>query len=749
MVISFFTDVVVQFLAIFARTAPFLLLGLLAAGVLRIYVPDAWLLRVLGGHQGRNVALGSILGVPLPICSCGIVPLSMALRRKGAGRGATMAFMVSTPETSADAVALTFGLMGPVMALARPAVALVTSLVAGLLIEVSDEERGRGRGGSAPDAPADPPPPTTPLPADAADHDGVETPVASGEGSGEEDGGSPPEKGDAGVRDAGRHMAEALRYGYLELLPEISVWLLIGLSLTAVVAVAIPDDALAMGRLGTGLPSMALAVAIGLPIYMCASGSTPLAAALIAKGLNPGAALVFLLVGPATNLASITMVRRFFGRRFTWIYVGSIVTVALLSGLLLNAALGALGWTILPRVGGGDPAAVTAVEVLGAIVLAGLMLFNGARGALRGGLSELREGSVLLTAIAHLVRRWRRPRRDLAAATGAVLALAWLGSSLVVVDPGEVGVVRRFGAVLGPPLLEEGLHLRWPWPVERVDVLDRDTARLVELGFRLDGTRRLRDGSVSQELDMITGDENLVDVTALIQYRVADPIAYLYGCDSPEQVVRQIGIAAVSEVLVHQPIDELLTTRRPAIQEMVLARTQELADAYGLGVRVEGFRLLDVHAPAPVHDAFRDVASAQENLVTSVNRAEGYRDSTLARARGEAAQTGASAAVHAARVVARARGEADAFTRLVAASAPARAQTRTRLHLETIERVLSGRRLVVRPGRSGGEFELWLLDGGEAADAGGDGGATIRVPVIPQADGDPASAEVRLQERSP
>jgi membrane protease subunit HflK len=332
------------------------------------------------------------------------------------------------------------------------------------------------------------------------------------------------------------------------------------------------------------------------------------------------------------------------------------------------------------------------------------------------------------------------------AAALVVLAVSWwASSSQVTIAPGEAGVVRRFGVIVPQPI-QPGLHLRFPWPVERVDVVDRDTARLVEFGFRLEGTRRVRDGGVAQELDLVTGDENLVDVTAVLQYRVVDPVAYLVGCEVVDEVIRQVGAAAVSDVLVHQRIDEVLTTHRPQIQDQVLSRSQHLVDDYGLGVMLDGFRLLDVHAPAPVHDAFRDVASAQEDQATSINRAEGYRDATLAQARGEAVAVGTRATAHAEGATLRATAESTGFVLLLDAAATTRTLTRRRLYLEALEQVLDDRRIVVRPGRSGGEFELWLFEGDAARPADGSGGRSIQVPVLPQAPGDPRSATVTLEE---
>lgn len=718
MVTSFLVEIVRQFAWAFARSAPYLLLGLLAAGALRVFIPDELLLRMLGGTRRRSVVLASLLGIPLPICSCGIVPVSVALRRKGAGRGPTMAFLVSTPETGVDSIALTLGLMGPVMAVFRPMVALVTSLVGGLAVRASDGDHGDDEGDLGEDETA---PPT----ACACEEEGQD-------GCDEDDPG-------AGAPDDGGKLRSMLRYGFVDLLGEMAVWLLVGLALTAVVGAALPDGALEGGALGSGLASMLLMVFVGLPIYMCASGSTPLGAALVAKGLNPGAALVFLLVGPTTNLATITLVRRFHGDRFVKIYLATVVGCALLGGVALNVLVGVTGWQVLGRVGTTE-AVASPFEAFCALLLAALIVNALRRVGVRGRLRELRDSSVALALVLMRVRRWERPGRRIAAAVAALLVGAWLWSGVTVVRPGEVGIARHFGKAQSPPMTP-GLHLTAPYPIARVDICRTDRVRVAELGFRLRGEYRVRDPEVASELDLITGDENLVDITATAEYRVVDPLAFLYHVVDPDELVRHSTIAAMNEVVVGQRIDYLLTSGREDLQERTRVEAQALLDAYGVGVELISVRLLDVHAPPQVHDAFREVASALEDATTKVNVAEGDRARSLAEARGEATRVRKDAEADATRLVLRADGEARAFSGLAEVARKSPTTTRKRLYLETLERVLAGRRKIVRPGS--GQFDLWNLPGGGQGEAAG---RTIQVPVLPQRPGDPTSAEIELVE---
>ena len=718
MITSFLLEVLRQFAWAFARSAPYLLLGLLAAGALRVFIPDELLLRLLGGSRRRGVVTASLLGIPLPICSCGIVPVSVALRRKGAGRGPTMAFLVSTPETGVDSVALTLGLMGPVMAVFRPLVALITSLVGGLLVQASDDEHGDAEGDLGED-PAD-------------------------EGAaccGEADEGDRRDEGDEGEDDApfvdGR-LRSMLRYGFVDLLGEMAVWLLVGLLLTAVVGAALPAGALEGGALGSGVASMLLMVLVGLPIYMCASGSTPLGAALVAKGLNPGAALVFLLVGPTTNLATITLVRRFHGDRFVKIYIATVVACALVGGVALNALVAATGWQVLGRVGSAE-AAASPFEAFCALFLAALIVNALRRVGLRGRLVELRDSSVALALLLTRVRRWERPGRCIAAAVAGLLAVAWLLSGVTIVRPGEVGIARRFGTAQAPPM-GPGPHLTLPYPIVQVDICRTDRIRVAELGFRLRGQYRVRDPGVASELDLITGDENLVDITATAEYRVVDPSAFLYEVEDPDALVRQATIAAMNEIAVGQRIDHLLTDGRTDLQERTQVAAQVRLDEYGVGVKLVSVRLLDVHAPPQVHDAFREVASALEDATTTISTAEGARERSLADARGEAVRLRKEAEADAVRAVWLAQGEARAFSELAAAVRTSPSTARKRLYLETLEQVLAGRRVVVRPGT--GEFELWTLPADDAVDTGG---RRLQVPVIPGKPGDPTSVEIELE----
>ncbi len=391
---------------VFLLASPFILLGLLAAGVLHGLLPAPRVARWLGQPGLGGMTRAALFGIPLPLCSCGVVPVTLELSRKGASRESSLAFLVSTPETGVDSMLLTWGLMGPVMTVARPVAARATSLVAA---------------GSSRLSPADPP---RPAPAETA------RPAAGG-----------------GDSDSRPGLVRGLRYGFGTMVDEIGFWLVVGLVLTGLITVLVPESAIRDGLGGGGPLTLVVMLLAGLPLYMCASASTPIAAALMLKGASPGAALVFLLAGPATNASSLVLIARFFGRRFLKIYLGSVMATALAAGLALDAAAIAFGWRIEPRL-------ATAEEGAGWLTLA-------AAAALAA-----------LLALSLVRGSWRSALRDLAADLGRWrLLFGAAPEHRHDAEGGEAGCAARFPyrgqrharRVPGAPALEvRGLSARYP-----------------------------------------------------------------------------------------------------------------------------------------------------------------------------------------------------------------------------------------------------------------------------------------------
>jgi uncharacterized membrane protein YraQ (UPF0718 family)/copper chaperone CopZ len=284
--------------------APYLLLGFLVAGVLSVVISPEWVERHLGGRRLGQVFTASLFGVPLPLCSCGVIPVAVSLRRHGAGKGATTAFLLSTPQTGVDSIAVTYGLLGPFLAVFRPVAALLTGFVGGSLVHLfaGDDQHQQGE--------------------------------AVGEAIGtscDDDCCSPESRQRGPVR-------RALEYGLVTLPRDIGKALLVGIVISGAISAVVEANTL-QAYLGTGLVPLLAAMLIGVPMYVCATASVPIALGLIHAGLSPGAALVFLITGPATNGAALATLWKALGRRTALLYLGTVIVCALASGLVVDALI--------------------------------------------------------------------------------------------------------------------------------------------------------------------------------------------------------------------------------------------------------------------------------------------------------------------------------------------------------------------------------------------------------------------------
>jgi uncharacterized protein len=335
-----------EILRIFADMAPFLLLGFLLSGILHVVLPSSLVRRALGGHGLKPVLKAALVGAPLPLCSCAALPMALSLRQQGASRGATVSFLVSTPETDAGSILITYGLLGPIFAIGRPVAAILTAVVAGVLEEL--------------------------VPASKTEEPVADTCCSV----------CKSENGNGHSHSAGEKAGRALQYAFVELLEDTAKWLVIGIVLAGIIGAFLTPDFVST-RLGSPLLQMGLMLLVGVPMYTCASASTPIAAAFVAAGFSPGAALVFLLVGPATNATTVTFVARFIGKGAAAIYVLSIAGMSVALGLALNFLVGTFGWHITAGAAPAGEEATTIVQVLAALVLGGLIVLSIARGFAR------------------------------------------------------------------------------------------------------------------------------------------------------------------------------------------------------------------------------------------------------------------------------------------------------------------------------------------------------------------------------
>lgn len=312
------------------ESAPYVVFGLLVSGLVSTVLSSAFISRHLGQGRVWPVLKAALFGVPLPLCSCGVLPAALTLKKQGANRGATTAFLISTPESGVDSIAVSYALLDPLLTVARPIAALCTAVAAGVV------ENLLPQGDEKPLAPA--------LPQSVAR----------------------------------RSLREGLHYAFTRVWQDMAGWFFVGLLLAGLITALIPAD-LMQRWLGGGLPSMLIMLAVGVPIYICASASTPIAAALILQGVSPGAALVFLLAGPATNITSLTVLLSLLGRRATLIYLLVLAVGAVTAGLVVDGLYSMLGLEATSQLGSGAELVSEPLQWLSAallLVLSGPLLLR-------------------------------------------------------------------------------------------------------------------------------------------------------------------------------------------------------------------------------------------------------------------------------------------------------------------------------------------------------------------------------------
>lgn len=296
-----------------AEMAPYLLLGFLIAGLLRTFVPRTLYSKHLAPRTMKSVVKAAALGIPLPLCSCGVIPTAVGLRKEGASHGACTSFLIATPQTGVDSIAATYSLMGLPFAIVRPIAALFTAMFGGWLVnryareDEAISEKNSHEGGES--------------------HDDCEC----------HEGHSHCHHDEQPATFWGK-ITGALEYAFVDMMQDVGKWLVVGLLIAALITVAVPNEWLAALH-EYKLLNMLIVLAVAIPMYACATGSIPIAVSLMAKGLTPGAALVLLMAGPAVNSASMLVIGKVFGKRTLWLYILAIVIGAMLFGLGIDYLL--------------------------------------------------------------------------------------------------------------------------------------------------------------------------------------------------------------------------------------------------------------------------------------------------------------------------------------------------------------------------------------------------------------------------
>lgn len=275
--------------------SPYLMLGFLIAGLLNGLFSQSWLNAHLGKPGFMSSMKAAFFGVPLPLCSCGVIPTGVSLYKKGASKGATTSFLISTPQTGIDSILITYGLMGPAYAVIRPIIAFITGIFGGYLVDNIKNKEDI----------------TATATCNSCEKDNPST-----------------------------HWFDRIfKYAFVDFLQDISRWLLIGIALASIISMLIPENFFESGILSEPIVSMLLVLLASIPLYVCATGSVPIAAVLLLKGMSPGAAIVFLMAGPATNIATFTVIWNAIGKRMTIIYLITIILGALSFGILIDYLL--------------------------------------------------------------------------------------------------------------------------------------------------------------------------------------------------------------------------------------------------------------------------------------------------------------------------------------------------------------------------------------------------------------------------
>ncbi|MCR4964763.1 MAG: permease [Bacteroidales bacterium] len=291
-------DFFLSLLMVINAMSPYLLFGFLVAGILHVFIPKKFYRNYLTEPNFKSVLWASLLGIPLPLCSCGVIPTAVGLRNEKASPGAVASFLIATPQTGIDSILATFSLMGIGFAVVRPCAALITGICGGLLVNRLIKSK------------------TT--------ENQEETVVAE--------------------KPTDNKLLAVFKYSYINMIQDIGPRLVLGLILAAVIQVAVPDAFFLQFGSQPLLQMLAMLI-VAVPMYICSTGSIPIAAALIAKGLTPGAAFVLLMAGPAVNFGSMLVIHKTMGRKFTAIYIATIITGAVVFGLLLNQFDGLLHFT--------------------------------------------------------------------------------------------------------------------------------------------------------------------------------------------------------------------------------------------------------------------------------------------------------------------------------------------------------------------------------------------------------------------
>ncbi len=715
----------------FLLLAPMLLLGLLLSGLIHVFISRQAILRYLKDDSLKSVSTSAAIGVPVPLCSCSVVPVVAEMRNKGASRSACMSFLITAPETGADSILVTNAFFGWIVAIVRPVVSFVTAVVAGIFCiglirddkdEPEADEHDHGHDHShghdhdhdhgvhkplieeTDDCYISPSrmkmmliawvkgfptmfgkrklgfwikPDFYREPEFARDNQSADTPPAEGSGL-----------------DFRKIVKHIMHYGFVEIADDILFALLVGVALGGLLYLVIPSDLMA-NEYARWL-SYPVMVLIGVPLYICASASTPIAAALVAKGFSPGAAMVFLMTGPATNTGTIAIIMSQFGTRFASIYVSVVIVVTVILGILIDVLLLATGLTISVNLDASDSTVLWLIQWGGAFALIALIIWRFRAGALRSGYEDL------LLNVRPLSRPWKRvwgrltrnrsfagtvsPTTPMGMMLYSLLLALFLGSGFTTVPPGHVGYGLLFGKVHWKDL-PPGLHYLAPRPFVRVDKWP---------------VREVKSIMASDPHEFLSGDLNMLVLTMNLQYRVTDPHAWHYRTRNPEVIIENAVRDQVRTFVSARDLDQLITNYRDPLEREIAVLFEEPSGndprmAVFNSVELVKANLLGINPVAEAMSSFREISSAQEDRERFITNAQSFMVSLIPQAYGNAVYEVEQARGKAFRRVAVSGAEADAISAISTSMQTAPAVLQNMLWREKLETALTGNTKIIAP----------------------------------------------------
>lgn len=691
--VSIFTEII----GIFYQSSIFILFGLLFSGIMHEFIPMRLITKNLGQNGIKGIFWATLLGAPLPLCSCSVLPAAATLRKKGASKPATASFIVSVPETGVDSVIVSYGLLGPVMAIYRPFAAIISAIAAGLACAfLTRDEKEQVALSKEEQKKLD----------ELSEHHHHD----HNDGHGHDHGHDHHHHHHDDLADLKNETLKEkgkgiFKYGFGPMLDDIAFWVVVGLVITGIMLALVPDNFFSFGDSFLAvLLSMLIMVLISVPLYTCASMSTPVAAGLIVSGLSPGAALVYLLTGPATSIATINIVGKMLGYRVMWAYLSSIIIVAIIFGITLDYfAADIIRSEATIALNSIDSTFWFVLKTASTIVFVGLVLVSFWRKSYRAPLNDLKKQAAIAG------RFLKTHQKNLTTALAAIFIIALYPFYTLQVPPGSQGMIMRFGEVVDKDL-SAGLYFRLPSPITETVVVESSTVRQISIdeslgNFTVSGQRV---NSYENSNTYLTADENVLLIKSVITYEIDDIYNYHFYSEKNDNLLMDLARQVLVSESIQLPIDQVFTTERGSLESRFREALKLKVKSLGQGFNVLDARLVYVHAPNRVHDAFRDVASALEDLQRELFLADGDAISMLNEAKGNSETIKANARISAVNNVASAKGEAAGFKPLSDVHQEYPYLTEKRLQLEAQEKSLILPTLYLNGLKNSQGLDLWL-----------------------------------------